>query len=174
MKNATGVAPWHFSGSSERKSAVILANAIRGANKNPGACQYPIDDTGLNCYHAPMKAKTALLITLALAVCAVLFVAAVNTRPLAQAQAQIMVRQPDPYAQILESRRADSGAGYGMLAGTLAAVLVGIGYFALSERTTKLIRTVKRRPARARTQPRALRTVGTVDAWQDQSEQPQR
>jgi hypothetical protein len=100
-----------------------------------------------------MKWIAAFLITFALAfIFGALSVVADN--PLLDAAASaIAPTPPDPYQQLLDARAAEgSSVPLFVAAALMGVVLVGIGWYALSERTTKTLRAFNtaRRPVRTR------------------------
>lgn len=138
------------------------------------------------CYYVVMKNQVGILIFLILIV---FFGAMIGSfrafEPVADAQAERMLRYPDPYEQVLDHRRADStGTAVIAVLAVLVIVIIGIGFYALSDRYTKAARATKalvkpaRRAARAPTlqpvQPvQQAQLTGGAGSQQWENSQPQ-
>lgn len=99
-----------------------------------------------------MKGLTLFFLFIGLAVFLGVFTAVTAIgAPLVEAQAAVMTAPPDPYEQLIASREADNGRGTVLaVTAVLVVVLVGVAWYALSDRTTKLVRALNtaRRPVR--------------------------
>jgi len=116
-----------------------------------------------------MKIQVGILIFLALIFFGAMAGTMIAVEPIAEAQAEIMLRHPDPYEQIMESRRADTGgSAVGWILVVLVFVILGIAFYALSERYTKAIRATKAmfKPARRAARVPTLQQVQPVQPVQ--------